>query len=259
MRIDVISLFPEVFQALDISIPGRARKAGVLHLRCHNLRDFAINRYGQVDDMPFGGEAGMVLRPEPMKGALDAVLKELAGPNTAPDAIPEAASGEPKRPHIVHMSASGRIFTQERAKELAETENLLIICGHYKGIDQRFLDAYVDEELSIGEYVLSGGELPAMAVIDAIARLLPGVLGDSASAETDSFYRPNRLGWPVYTRPQVFEGRAVPDVLLSGHHERIRRWRIKASLEATRRNRPDLFGLLELTDEEKKLLDGPAI
>jgi tRNA (guanine37-N1)-methyltransferase len=247
VRIDVITLFPEVFQALDISIPGRARKAGVLDLKCHNLRDFAINRYGQVDDMPFGGEAGMVLRPEPMKGALDAVLKELAG------------DGGGKRPHIVHMSASGRIFTQERAKELAETENLLIICGHYKGIDQRFLDAYVDEELSIGEYVLSGGELPAMAVIDAIARLLPGVLGDSASAETDSFYRPNRLGWPVYTRPQVFEGRAVPDVLLSGHHERIRRWRIKASLEATRRNRPDLFGLLELTDEEKKLLDGPAI
>jgi len=267
VRIDVITLFPEVFQALDISIPGRARKAGVLDLHCHNLRDFAINRYGQVDDMPFGGEAGMVLRPEPMKGALEAVLKELTGPVAAPEAAPEASAwaspGAPnrggKRPHIVHMSASGRIFTQERAKELAETENLLIICGHYKGIDQRFLDAYVDEELSIGEYVLSGGELPAMVVIDAIARLLPGVLGDSASAETDSFYRPNRLGWPVYTRPQVFEGRAVPDVLLSGHHERIRRWRIKASLEATRRNRPDLFGLLELTDEEKKLLDGPAI
>ncbi|HLP43268.1 MAG TPA: tRNA (guanosine(37)-N1)-methyltransferase TrmD [Fibrobacteria bacterium] len=242
MRIDVITLFPEMFAALDASIPGRARKSGALDLRCHPLRDFAINKYGQVDDMPFGGEAGMVLRPEPLKGALERVLEEL---------------GEGCRPHVVHMAASGRIFNQERAKELAEIENLLIICGHYKGIDQRFCDAFVNEELSVGDYVLSGGELPAMVVIDSIARLLPGVLGDPASAETDSFYQPNRLGWPVYTRPQVFEGRAVPEELLSGHHERIRKWRVKASLEATRRNRPDLFGRLALTDEEKKLLAGP--
>lgn len=241
MRVDVITLFPEIFLALDASIPGRARKSGALDMHCHSLRDFAINRYGQVDDTPFGGEAGMVLRPEPLKGALDKVLGELGD----------------KRPHVVHMAATGRIFTQERAKELAKIENLLIICGHYKGIDQRFCDAHVDEELSIGDYVLSGGEMPAMVVIDAIARLLPGVLGDPASAETDSFYLPNRLGWPVYTRPQVFEGKTVPDALLSGHHEKIRQWRIKASLELTRRNRPDLFRLLELTKEEKKLLDGP--
>src|SRR5687768_5255587 len=168
MRIDVITLFPEIFTALDVSIPGRARKAGAFDLVCHNLRDFAINRYGQVDDMPFGGEAGMVLRPEPLKGALDKVLGDLG-----------------RKPHVIHMAATGRIFTQERAKELAEMQNLLIICGHYKGVDQRFCDAYVDEELSIGDYVLSGGELPAMVVIDAIARLLPGVLGDKASAETD--------------------------------------------------------------------------
>lgn len=247
MRIDVITLFPEMFAALDASIPGRARKQGALDLHTHQLRDFAVNRYGQVDDMPFGGEAGMVLRPEPLKGALDKVLGELGagGPSGG------------KRPHVLHMAATGRIFTQERAKELAEIENLLIICGHYKGIDQRFCDAYVDEELSIGDYVLSGGELPAMVVIDSIARLLPGVLGDPASAATDSFYLPNRLGWPVYTRPQVFEGKAVPEELVSGHHERIRKWRLKASLESTRRNRPDLFGLLELSDEERKLLDAP--
>lgn len=247
MRIDVITLFPEMFAALDASIPGRSRKQGALDLRTHPLRDFAINRHGQVDDMPFGGEAGMVLRPEPLKGALDKVLEELE------------AGGPPgrRRPHVLHMAATGRIFTQERAKELAEIENLLIICGHYKGIDQRFCDAYVDEELSIGDYVLSGGELPAMVVIDAIARLLPGVLGDPASAATDSFYLPNRLGWPVYTRPQVFEGKAVPEDLVSGHHERIRKWRLKASLESTRRNRPDLFGLLQLSDEERKLLDAP--
>ncbi len=240
MRIDVITLFPEMFAALDATIPGRARKSEALNLKTHYLRDFAINKYGQVDDVPFGGEAGMVLRPEPLKGALDHVLAELGA-----------------KPHIVHMSASGKIFTQERAKELAKMENLLIICGHYKGIDQRFCDAYIDEELCIGEYIVSGGELPAMMVIDAIARLLPGVLGDLASAETDSFYLPNRLGWPVYTRPQEFEGKAVPEVLLSGHHENIRKWRIKAGLELTRRNRPDLFGLLDLTEEEKRILDKP--
>jgi tRNA (guanine37-N1)-methyltransferase len=247
MRIDVITLFPEMFASLDASIPGRARKQGALDLRTHPLRDFAINKYGQVDDMPFGGEAGMVLRPEPLKGAVDKVLGELGADGPAGG----------RRPHVLHMAATGRIFTQERAKELAEFENLLIICGHYKGIDQRFCDAYVDEELSIGDYVLSGGELPAMVVIDSIARLLPGVLGDPASAATDSFYLPNRLGWPVYTRPQVFEGKAVPEELVSGHHERIRKWRLKASLESTRRNRPDLFGLLELSDEERKLLDAP--
>ena len=240
MRIDVITLFPEMFAALDSTIPGRARKAEALNLKTHYLRDFAINKYGQVDDVPFGGEAGMVLRPEPLKGALDHVVQELGA-----------------KPHTVHMSAQGKIFTQERAKELAKMENLLIICGHYKGIDQRFCDAYIDEELSIGEYIVSGGELPAMMVIDAIARLLPGVLGDLASAETDSFYLPNRLGWPVYTRPQEFEGRSVPEVLLSGHHENIRKWRIKAGLDLTRRNRPDLFGLLDLTEEEKRILDKP--
>jgi tRNA (guanine37-N1)-methyltransferase len=238
VRIDVLTLFPEMFQALDATIPGRARKSEALVLKTHYLRDFAINKYGQVDDVPFGGEAGMVLRPEPLKGALDHVLENLG-----------------TRPRIVLMSAQGKIFTQERAKELAKMENLLIICGHYKGVDQRFCDSYVDEELSVGEYIVSGGELPAMIVIDSIARLLPGVLGDSASAETDSFFLPNRLGWPVYTRPQEFEGKAVPEVLLSGHHENIRKWRIKAGLDLTRKNRPDLFGLLALTEEEKRILE----
>ncbi len=238
MRIDIISLFPEMFAALDATIPGRARKMEALDLKIHQLRDFAINKYGQVDDIPFGGEAGMVLRPEPLKGALDHVLAQSSS-----------------KPHIVCMSAQGKVFTQERAKELAKMENLLIICGHYKGVDQRFCDAYVDEELSMGDYVVTGGELPAMLIVDAIARLLPGVLGDVASAETDSFYLPNRLGWPVYTRPQEFEGKAVPEVLLSGHHENIRKWRVKAGLDLTRRNRPDLFGLLDLTEEEKRILE----
>ncbi len=245
MRVDIITLFPEMFSALEISIPGRAVKSGALTVKCHGLREFAINKYGQVDDIPFGGEAGMVLRPEPLKGAYNRVLEELG--------LQPQKLGF--KPHTVHMSAQGKIFTQERAKELAKMENLLIICGHYKGIDQRFCEAYVDEELSIGDYILSGGELPAMTVVDSIARLLPGVLGDSASAETDSFFLPNRLGWPVYTRPQDFEGRTVPEVLLSGHHENIRKWRIKAGLELTRRNRPDLFRLLDLSVEEKRILE----
>jgi tRNA (guanine37-N1)-methyltransferase len=241
MRIDVLTLFPEMFAALDASIPGRARKAGALELKCHYLRDFAINKYGQVDDVPFGGEAGMVLRPEPLKKGLDQVLGELGS----------------SRPRVLFMSAQGAIFNQEKAKELAEVENILIICGHYKGVDQRFVDAYVDEELSVGDYVVSGGELPAMTIIDAVARLLPGVLGDMASAETDSFFLPHRLGWPVYTRPQDFEGRSVPEALVSGHHENIRKWRIKASLEMTRKNRPDLFRADGLTEEEKRILGAP--
>lgn len=240
MRIDVLTLFPEMFAALEASIPGRAVKAKALELKCHHLRDFAINKHGQVDDVPFGGEAGMVLRPEPLKKGLEHV---------------SALLGEKgRKPHVLLLSAQGRIFTQGRAKELAGMENLLIICGHYKGVDQRFVDAFVDEELSIGDYVVSGGELPAMVVIDAIARLLPGVLGDMASAETDSFFLPHRLGWPVYTRPQEFEGRMVPEALVSGHHENIRKWRIKASLELTRRNRPDLFRADELTEEETRIL-----
>lgn len=241
MRIDVITLFPEMFAALEASIPGRARKGGQLEIVCHPLRDFAINRYGQVDDVPFGGEPGMVLRPEPLKAALDKARAETGG------------KGRPS-PRVIHMSAQGQPFNQAKAKELAALDNLILVCGHYKGIDQRFLDAYVDEELSLGDYVLSGGEIPGLAVIDAVARLLPGVLGDPGSAETDSFHAPHRLGWPVYTRPQDFEGRTVPEVLLSGHHENIRKWRIKAGLEATRKLRPDLFARLDLTAEEKKLL-----
>ncbi len=240
MRIEVITLFPEMFAAMQASIPGRAQKAGLLQLTCHNLRDFPINPYGQVDDVPYGGEPGMVLRPEPVKSALE---KALAGFGAG-------------RPHVVHMSAQGALFSQKRAKELAKCENLLIISGHYKGIDQRILDAYVDEEICIGDYVLTGGELPAMVLIDAVTRLLPGALGDSQSAETDSFYEENRLGWPVYTRPQSFEGQSVPDVLVSGHHENIRKWRIKESLEKTRDKRPELFDRLVLSEEDKSILHG---
>ncbi len=225
MRIDIITLFPEIFNALETSIPGRSQKAGAMQIKTHALRDFAINKHGQVDDIPYGGESGMVLRPEPLKDCLDKVFAEVA----------------PQKPHVLLMSAQGKIFDQAMAKSLAKMENILIICGHYKGVDQRISDLYVQEEISIGDYVLTGGEFPAMVIVDAVCRLLPGVLGDSSSAETDSFYEPNLLGWPVYTRPQMFEGLAVPEVLLSGHHENIRKWRDEAALKQTREKRPDLY------------------
>ena len=238
MRIDVVTLFPEMFSALDISIPGRARKSGVMSLHCHQLRDHAVNKYGQVDDSPYGGEAGMVLRPEPLKASIEGVFAEL----------------QPVKPRVILMSAQGSLLTQQKLQQLAEIENILIICGHYKGVDQRICDAYVDEEISIGDYVVSGGELPAMVLIDAVARLLPGVLHDSDSAETDSFQRPGRLGWPVYTRPQEFEGRSVPEVLVSGHHENIKAWRLLESLRLTGKNRPELLEKEKVTEEERALL-----
>lgn len=237
MRIDVITLFPEMFTVLETSMPGRAQKSGTLALRTHDLREHAVNKYGQVDDSPFGGEAGMVLRPEPLKAAIGKVFTQLQ-----------------LKPRVVLMSAQGRLLTQERLQELAELKNLLIICGHYKGVDQRICDAYVDEEISIGDYVVSGGELPAMVLIDAVARLLPGVLHDSESAETDSFQRPGRLGWPVYTRPQEFEGRPVPEVLLSGHHVNIQAWRLLESLRLTGKNRPELLEKEKVTEEERMLM-----
>jgi tRNA (guanine37-N1)-methyltransferase len=237
MRIDVITLFPEAFAALDASIPGRAQASGALELRTHQLRDHAVNRHGQVDDAPYGGEAGMVLRPEPLRDSLESLLEGTTGP----------------RPPVIFMSAQGKLFDQRRAAEIAALDRVILVCGHYKGVDQRFIDAYVDEEISIGDYVLSGGEIPAMVVIDAVARLLPGVIGDIESADTDSHARPGRLGWPVYTRPGAFEGAEVPGVLLSGHHANIEAWRTLESLRLTRENRPDLLEKHPVTGEEDRL------
>jgi tRNA (guanine37-N1)-methyltransferase len=253
MRIDVITLFPEVFAALDASIPGRARAAGALDLRTHQLRDHAINRHGQVDDAPSGGEAGMVLRPEPLRDCLAAVLADPEVDEGTPGE--DAASKNPPKIPVYLMSAQGKLFDQKKAQQLAGLERCVIVCGHYKGVDQRFVDAYVDEEISIGDYVLSGGEVGALVVIDAVARLLPGVLGDRESGDTDSFARLGRLGWPVYTRPQEFESRGVPEALLSGHHANMVAWRILESLRLTRDNRPDLLEHHPVTEEEDKLFN----
>jgi tRNA (guanine37-N1)-methyltransferase len=224
MKSHIITLFPEVFAPLQHSICGRAIEQNQFDLDLIQLRDFAINKYGQVDDAPFGGEAGMVIRPEPLS-----------------DAIDHATSSNQDQP-VIYLSADGEPLTQEISKELATLEEFTLVCGHYKGIDQRIRDTRVTREISIGDYVLTGGELPAMVLLDSIIRLLPGVMGDIKSAETDSFWN-NRLGWPVYTRPAEWNGLKVPQILTSGHHKKIQEWQIDQSLKLTELRRPDLFDL----------------
>jgi tRNA (guanine37-N1)-methyltransferase len=239
MRVDILTLFPQMFSALNHSIVGKAQDKKALSLYCHNLRDFSANKHGTVDDTPYGGEAGMVLQAEPIKTAISTISKE-----SLPD----------QKPHMLYLCPQGKIFDQKKAKELAKRQNILIICGHYKGIDERIREKYVDEEISVGDFVLTGGEIPAMVLVDSVARLLPGVLGGPSSMETDSFYEDGRLGWPVYTRPETFEGNSVPEVLMSGNHEKIRQWQILQGLKETRSKRPDLWESLQLNEEEKILL-----
>ena len=236
MRIDVLTVFPDMFAALDHTIPAKARKLGALDLRVHGLRKHAVNRYGAVDDYPFGGEPGMVLRPEPIEKSLE-----------------EALEGRPDVP-VFYPCPHGEPLTQARVREWAAMPEMVILCGHYKGIDERIRYAYVTHEFSLGDFIVSGGELPTIAFIDALARLQPGVLGDDGSANTDSFEEP-MLGWPVYTRPENWNGLRVPQALLSGDHERIRKWRRAQQLQWTRERRPDLYERLELTSEDHLLLN----
>ncbi|MDR0517204.1 MAG: tRNA (guanosine(37)-N1)-methyltransferase TrmD [Fibromonadaceae bacterium] len=211
MKIDCITLFPEMFAAMNCSIMGRAQKNGFLDFRTVHLRDFAINDYGQVDDSPYGGEPGMVLRPEPLARAIDFC--------------------EPKKNNasVILLAADGVKLTHSLAKELSERKHLVMVCGHYKGVDERIRQSRVNLSVSVGDFVVSGGELPAMLLSDAIVRLIPGVIGDLESAETDSFAKDGKLGCPVWTRPQEFEGMKVPDILLSGHHENIKKWQNRSS------------------------------
>ena len=234
MRIDVVTLFPEMFEALNHSIVGRARRDGHLELNAVQLRDFAINRYGQVDDYAYGGEPGMVLRPEPLSDALESLR------------YPE---GTP----VLHMTPQGKPFDQPMAEEFAKFDRLVIVCGHYKGLDERIVEKYVTHEVSLGDFVLTGGELAAMAIADAVIRLKPGVLGDKESADTDSFST-RRLGWPLYTRPETFRGMAVPEVLKGGNHALIEAWRRREALRRTVERRPDLLEKWPLTPEETSLL-----
>jgi tRNA (guanine37-N1)-methyltransferase len=235
LRVDVITLFPEMFAPMDLSIMGRARKMGFLDFNTIQLRNFAINEYGQVDDKPFGGEPGMVIRPEPLAKAIDSTgVRQGSG-------------------KVIHLCADGIPLNHDLAMQLTQETHLVMVCGHYKGIDERIRSSRVDLDISIGDYVLSGGEIPAMVVIDAVVRLIPGVLHDLDAALTDS-HAQGTLGWPVYTRPEIFEEESVPPILLSGHHKRIREWQRQQSLLRTQAKRPDLYEKVILSKEDHRIL-----
>ena len=224
MQIDIMTLFPDMMEAyLSESIIGRARKAGFLKIACHNFRDWAPNKWHIVDDTPYGGGMGMLLTPEPIYNCWEALVK---------DADP--------RPHTVYLSPKGRVLTQSVVEELARYDRLILLCGHYEGVDQRVLDEIVDEEISCGDYVLTGGELPALILTDAVARLQPGVLAAPECYEDESLST-GLLEYPHYTRPFSFHGKEVPEVLLSGHHGKIDEWRLAESLALTKERRPDLY------------------
>ncbi len=237
MKVDVLTLFPEMFAgALDVSIVRRARETGLLELQVHNLRDYTHDRYKTVDDAPFGGGPGMVLKPEPIFEAVE----KLARPET----------------RVILMTPAGRPFKQAIARELAGQSHLLMICGSYEGVDERVRDALVHDELSIGDFVLTNGGLPAMIVIDAVTRLLPGALGDDESSRDESFSG-ELLEYPQYTRPAEYRGMKVPEILLSGHHANIVKWRAEQALLRTAQRRPDLLGKEQKQEHEK--MDSGAV
>lgn len=238
MWIGAVSLFPEMFGAVtDVGITGRAVRDGLLTFRSWNPREFTHDRHRTVDDRPYGGGPGMLMKIQPLRDAI------------------HAARGEaPGRACVVYLSPQGERMDQQVVESLASQDSLILVAGRYEGVDERLISTEVDREVSLGDFVLSGGELAAMAVIDAVTRLIPGALGHAQSAEQDSF-ADGLLDCPHYTRPEVYEGQAVPDILLGGHHEQIRRWRLKESLRRTRERRPDLLEQRVLTDEERELLE----
>lgn len=236
MRIDILTIFPNFFSGpLNESLIKKAQENNLIQIKITDIRGFAKDKHKTVDDTPFGGGGGMVMMVEPLSSALDTILKQA------------------KDYHIILTSAQGKKFDQDKAKELSLKEHLVVICGHYKGMDERIKSLYDLEELSIGDYILTGGEIPALVIIDSVVRLLPGFMGNFQSAEADSFYN-GILGYPEYTRPSEFRGLKVPEILLSGNHEKIRLWRKKEALRKTLERRPDLLGKKALSAEDKKLL-----
>ena len=272
MNFHVLTLFPEMIeQGLNTSITGRAISNGLLSIEAVNIRDYAFNKHQSVDDYPYGGGAGMLMQAEPVYLAYEAVRKKIAErkPAEAETETEEPAEAEQleekpvtgseeepvkeKKLRVVYLSPQGDVFSQGMAEELAKEEDLVLLCGHYEGIDERVLEEIVTDYVSIGDYVLTGGELPAMVMVDAISRLVPGVLHNNVSAEFESF-QDNLLEYPQYSRPEEWHGKKVPPVLMSGHHANIEKWRREQSILRTYERRPDLLEKSNLTEKEKKWL-----
>ena len=240
MRFDIMTLFPALVETvLSESVIGRAGKAGIIDVHAHNIRDYSKDKHRKVDDTPYGGGKGMLMSPVPIYDCYTDVVDPQKNPS--------------ERRRVIYMSPQGAVLTQAKAREFSEKyDNLIILCGHYEGVDQRIIDEIVDEEISIGDYVLTGGEIPACIVVDAVARLLPGVLADAECFEKESFTDETMLEYPQYTRPYDFCGRKVPDVLLSGHHANIEKWRAEKAFEKTKAARPDLIERRRENSEKEK-------
>ena len=238
MNFHVLTLFPEmIMNGLETSILGRAAAKGIVTFEAVNIRDYTLERHGKVDDYPYGGGAGMVMQAEPIYRAYEALVEKIG-----------------KKPRVIYMTPQGKTFNQNIAEDLAKEEDLVFLCGHYEGVDERVLEMIATDYLSAGDYVLTGGELPAMMIIDCISRLVPGVLNNNVSAEFETFHD-NLLEYPQYTRPEVFMGKKVPDILLSGHHANVEKWRREQSIIRTLKNRPELLEDAVLSKKEQKFLD----
>lgn len=238
MNFHVLTLFPEmIMNGLETSILGRAAAKGIVSFETVNIRDYTLERHGKVDDYPYGGGAGMVMQAEPIYRAYEALVEKIG-----------------KKPRVIYMTPQGQTFNQSIAEDLAKEEDLVFLCGHYEGVDERVLEMIATDYLSAGDYVLTGGELPAMMMIDCISRLVPGVLNNNVSAEFETFHD-NLLEYPQYTRPEVFMGKKVPDILLSGHHANVEKWRREQSIIRTLKNRPELLEDAVLSKKEQKFLD----
>lgn len=237
MRIDILTLFPEMCNTyLSESIIGRARKAGKVEIECTDIREYTKDKHRRVDDTPYGGGMGMIMQVEPVYDCYAAICEKLG-----------------TKPHLIYLTPQGKTLTQERVKELSKLDNIALLCGHYEGIDERVIEELQPEEISVGDYVLTGGELPALILADSISRLLPGVLSDDECFEEESHFS-SLLEYPQYTRPYEWKGRTVPDVLLTGHHENVNKWRREQSLKRTLERRPDMLEKAELTKKDIEFL-----
>lgn len=258
MTIDILTVFPEMFESvLNTSIMGRAREKGLISVECTDIRPYSVLKHKNTDDYPFGGGAGMLMTPQPIADAIRDVCKKREMPcvDNASKKQTAVCNADEKRMLRIYLSPKGVPFTQRVAEQLAREEHLLLLCGHYEGVDQRVLEKYIDMEISLGDYVLTGGELGAMVIADCVSRLIPGVLGSSESAEDESFSVAGLLEYPQYTRPRVFEGMEVPEVLLNGDHAKINKWRREQAILATLDRRPEMLEKAELTKKEKLWLE----